>query len=196
MRSLLTICCFSFFLASASAQIRATGVIEPIPGGPCGLGETHRLECTELYLKSSAIDLSQYEGITVTVDGNEVGTPACRVWEVSSVANANVTLNWFGNAIPGGPVYFEVFIHPPGGSHIFEVYASTNRTIQPHSLAVGTIFLLPPYQPACSGVADPFGICAVLLPSKSSLSGTQIYAQVLGFHNHPELSNVICIDVL
>jgi hypothetical protein len=96
----------AFFASTLAAQnVCVSGEIVPL-GGPtlCQQGETHRLEGTSVYLRSSAVNLGSFLGRVVEVEGVDVGL-LCRVIDVAQVLDPTpVLLTSCGSPMAGCPV--------------------------------------------------------------------------------------------
>lgn len=183
--------------SAQAAQIPVTGKLEPLPGPTiCQQGETHRLDCvTGLFLKSTTLDLSRWEGQIVTLTGNEIGL-FCLVWDVTAVTPANVTLDWSGNPVLGGSVTFTLCFQNNLAQGSYTLEASKTPGFFPINSQLGTILIGNPAFLIGSGAATPCGNTTVTVPNKPALVGEQVYVQALGTHNFQEYSNVVCLEIL
>src|SRR5262245_49385030 len=124
-------------LAQTGVPIKVTGIVQPVPGPTiCMQGETHFLECTSVYLKSSTVNLNAWVGQTVNVTGVDVGI-TCHVIDVTSVATSGVTLSWSGAATPGGTITFSCCVFGPNPPHPFFLYFSNASGFFPINLTFG-----------------------------------------------------------
>lgn len=101
--------------APAQLPIVLTGTIERLAAPACDPAATHRVRCTGVLLKSTAVDLASFEGRTVDIEGPVTLRPLCTVIDVQT-ANAATTrtlqLALFGTRL-GRPVTLTTF-SPPG----------------------------------------------------------------------------------
>lgn len=86
--------------AVAQGEVCVSGRVAPVTGPTiCMQGETHFLENTRVFLKSSTVNLGQWVGQLVRVRGADVGV-TCRVIEVREIGLALAALSWCGSSSP------------------------------------------------------------------------------------------------
>lgn len=181
--------------APVSAQVTMTGTVRPLPGPTvCQQGETHTLECTGVLLRSSLIDLRRWEGRTVTLTADEVGV-TCKVYEVTGIADARVTLDWSGIPTPGGRIRFQVCVQGSNPPHLFKVYGGLERGFIYLGPLTGTRFLGADARLVATGWSLGCGSAEGTIPNRPSLVGRWIYCQAVGIHLWAELSNPVCFLV-
>ncbi|HLU39755.1 MAG TPA: hypothetical protein VK081_10235 [Planctomycetota bacterium] len=75
--------------AAAQLPVALTGKIERAGANPCHTSATHRVACTDIFLRSTTVDLSSLEGRTVDLRAVTTVTPGCAVLlDVTEAANA------------------------------------------------------------------------------------------------------------
>ncbi|KAA3604359.1 MAG: hypothetical protein DWQ01_22385 [Planctomycetota bacterium] len=188
-----TLLAFACLAPLAIAQTPVSGKLIPV-GGPtiCQQGETHLLECVPgLYLKSSSIDLTRWENQIVSITGNEIGV-TCRVWDVTSIQAANVTLEWSGNPVLGGSIQFDLCLPNVGGS--YQLFAAKDYGFSPQP-PMGTYLLGSPTLLVASGNAMPCDSFARTIPNNPAFQGQRVYLQALGTHMMAEYSNAVCFTI-
>jgi len=179
----------------AVAQVNMTGTIRPLPGPTvCQQGETHTLECTGVLLRSSLLDLRRWEGHVVTLTADEVGI-TCKVYEVTGIADARVTLNWSGVPTPGGRIRFQVCVRGSNPPHPFRVYGGLERGFLSLGPLTGTRFLGTDARLVATGWSLGCGTADAGIPNRAGMVGRWIHCQAVGIHLWAELSNPICFLV-
>ena len=186
-------------LAQAGGTVTVVGVVQPV-GGPtiCMQGETHYLECTQVFLKSSVVNLGSYAGQTVRVSGVDVGV-TCHVIEVAQASPAGVRLSWSGSPTPGGTVTFMTCVYLPNPPHPYWLFFSAGAGYFPIDPSFGTVLLASPFFFLGSGFAAICGNLAVAIPPDPGLLGAtfweEAFTPVLPFLG-PPLSNATCLTIL
>lgn len=87
---LLAACAFLALPAFPQAALTCTGKVVKAPLNPCDPAATHKIDCTDVLLKSSTVSLSASEGKVVDLTGTAT-VGACNVIDVASVAAAPYT---------------------------------------------------------------------------------------------------------
>jgi len=157
-----------------------SGVVEPV-GGPtiCMQGETHRLADTTVMLKSSLVNLSQYVGQLVRVEGRDVGL-VCNVLDVTAVTPTYAQLETCGTPMPGCPIKVKV---GPGAIGRYAILASFGPGFLPIGCAPpdfvdGTMLLRSPAITLVVAMfPGPYGEFVWQIPNQPSLQGVQIWFQ-------------------
>ena len=188
--------------AQTAAPLVVTGVVQPVPGPTiCMQGETHLLDCTQVFLRSNAIDLNALVGQNVRLTGLDIGV-TCTVIEVIASAPANPTLEWCGTPAPGCSVKFKLC---PGMIAAAGLFVSTAPGFLPIFLPLnGTpeavLLSFPvtpiPVAPSPSGCFD----VTVPIPPLLSLVGAAFWLQGARMDIGPagpmQLSNAVCLTIL
>lgn len=161
-------------VCAASGEISVTGrIVKAGSLGICMQGETHMIEFTDIYLKSSAIDLSAFGNQIYTVCAKPVGV-TCIVLDVSKVSIPVSQIKWGGEPKPGSTLSFKAGGVP--GTAVFML--SPGQSFVP--LAPYGSFLLNP------GVFQSFAVVpvgqnvSVPIPNDVTLTGLDIYGQAIG----------------
>jgi hypothetical protein len=113
MAGMKPLAAFVISSALAAQTVCVSGEIAPLTGPTiCQQGETHRLAGTDVFLRSSTVDLNSLVGHNVEVQGTDVGL-LCRLVDVSQVLDPTpVTLVHCGNPMTGCPL--RVVVQGPG----------------------------------------------------------------------------------
>ncbi|MGH7149370.1 MAG: hypothetical protein ACREIU_01665 [Planctomycetota bacterium] len=188
--------------AQVGIPVDVTGVVQPVPGPTiCMQGETHLLECTQVFLKSNAVDLNALVGQNVRLTGFDVGV-TCNVVQVFAAAPANPTLEWCGTPAPGCSVKFKVCPGPIGlallvvstAPGFLPVFLPLNPT--PEAILVAPPFVPIPLAIGTTGCFDS----TVAIPPDLSLVGADFWLQGARMDIGPagpmHLSNPVCLTIL
>ena len=92
--------------ANAQGSVCMNGLLQPVLPPSCGAA-THRFECGNVELRSSAVVLDDYVGQLVRVTGVDVGT-ACPLLDVATIEPARTTLDLCGSPVLGCPIELTV----------------------------------------------------------------------------------------
>ena len=76
-------------------QATLTGRVEKAPAGACDPKATHRVACTDVLLKSTAVDLKALEGKLMLLAGTFNANPACTTVTVTEAHNPTSTTTVF-----------------------------------------------------------------------------------------------------
>lgn len=171
----------SFLLAIAPAQSRVciTGVVEAVGPTICMQGETHRLAATSVYLRSNVINLGQFVGQNVRVDGNDIGL-LCHVLDVTAVSPARARLELCGTPMPGCSIKLKV---GPGAIGRYALAVSFGPGYlplgcSPPDFLDGTWLLgSPAITLVVATFGGPFGEYVWPIPNNPSLQGVQLRFQ-------------------
>lgn len=165
--------------AIAQTPVCVTGVVQPVGPTICMQGETHMLADTQIMLRSQLVNLQQYVGQLVRVEGNDIGL-MCRVLDVAAVAPAPATLESCGTPMPGCQMKFKV---QPGAIGRYALVASLSPGFQPWgcsppdwidgSLLVGT----PSVTLVVAMFPGPSGDYVWQIPNTPSLAGVALWFQ-------------------
>jgi hypothetical protein len=125
MRTLILLSALALTALPAPAQLTtvASGRIVDAPASPCNASATHLLECTDLLLFSSTVNLESLEGEYVDLEGNLVLRLGCVALDVTSAVAAPVRTRataLFGFRL-NRPVLFTTTA--PVGSLVFYIFA-------------------------------------------------------------------------
>lgn len=170
------------FAAAVAAQspVCATGVVQPVTGPTiCMQGETHTLLGTQVMLRSQLVNLQQYVGQLVRVEGPDIGV-TCRVLDVAAVTPARATLVSCGTPMPGCPMKFKV---GPGAIGRYALVVSFRAGYQPFGCAPpdwidGTLLLgSPAITLVVAMFPGPSGDYVWQIPNSPSLVGTRLWFQ-------------------
>lgn len=201
--ALLVFVCVS---TSAIAQVGLSpvcisGVVTPV-GGPtiCQQGETHRLECTDVFLRSRSFGLDAFNGQNVDIVGFEVGV-TCRVIQVVQIFPAAARLEYCGSAVLGCPL--KLRLCPGGlgrGAILFSFdsgYLPLGCANSPFGLIEGTLLLGGTIVQIWSGTLGAnCGEVTLQIPNDNSLLGAGIRFQVarqdIGPVGPLKLTNALC----
>ncbi|HET6202425.1 MAG TPA: hypothetical protein VFI25_06450 [Planctomycetota bacterium] len=183
--------------SGASAQVIVNGIVQPVPGPTiCMQGETHLLECTSVFLRSSTIDLNNFVGQTVRVTGVDVGL-LCTVIEVTSAVPAGVTLDFNGAPTPGGTVAFTVCVFTSNPPHVYALFVSPSSGYLPLDPILGTALLGPPVVLFGAGFTFGCSNVPVSIPPDPSLVGASFWIQAFGSGTFvTQLSNAVCLTII
>ena len=89
MRVILSVAAsFLALTSSLCAQTYVTGKVIKAPNVRCDATATHMLECTDVLLKSTAVNLTTWESKLVDLVGNLTTTGNCNTIDVTTIANA------------------------------------------------------------------------------------------------------------
>ena len=185
--------------AQTTTPVTVTGVVQALPGPTiCLQGETHRLECTSVFLKSNLINLNALVGQNVRLTGADVGV-TCHVIQVVSASPANPRLEWCGSPNPGCPVKFKVC---PGGLGIAALFLANQPAYIPINPVTGTVLISvvpPPILVAQGFVGGGCLEVTVPIPFDITLVGDQFWLQGLRMDIGPvgplQLTNSVCLTV-
>jgi hypothetical protein len=185
-----------FLSPTAAAQVLVSGVVQPVPGPTiCMQGETHLLECTGVFLRSSTVNLNSFVGQAVLATGSDIGL-TCHVIEVSQVVYASLVLSRAGTPTLGQTVTFTLCLYSSLSGDVYGIFFSASSGFFPIDLSLGTVLLGPPVFILGGG---PNLICAdlpVAIPFDPSLVGASFWAQgVVGAPFLTQLSNAVCLTI-
>lgn len=186
-----------------TATVCITGRVLPVSGPTiCMQGETHYLECTRVFLRSLAIDLTRLEGRLVRLVGRDIGV-TCRVLEVVAAMPPIATLATCGTPSIGCPIKLKVC---PGGLGLFWTFVALRPGFHPLGCGglpggfEGTVLL---GQPAVTNGSGPLGAgCGEVIqriPTDPNLVGLDVWFQGARVDIGPvgpfQLTNVECIRI-
>ncbi|MCI0585758.1 MAG: hypothetical protein L0323_02835 [Planctomycetes bacterium] len=188
--------------AQSTIALDVTGVVQPVPGPTiCMQGETHLLECAQVFLRSNVVDLNALVGQNVRLTGVDIGV-TCTVIEVLAAAPANPTLEWCGTPAPGCAVKFKVC---PGAIAFAALFVSTAPGFFPVFLPLnGTpeaVLLSPPFIPIppALGTTGCFD-STIPIPPDLSLVGADVWLQGARMDIGPagpmHLTNSVCLTIV
>ncbi len=203
MRTLLTIFAVVLFSASA-AHAQLTQVITGrvvAANNPCDPSATHQLQCTDVFLRSEAVDLGKFEGSVVKVSGTVASVFGCALVDVKSVEDAPVSASLtaiFGFR-PGRPVLFTT--QAPIGSFVVYVM-STGPGFVP--LGPFGAILIDPLTLVVDATPDVsllgFTVRNYPIPDVPAIVGCTVNTQMVVATIEPELSleltNPVCFTVV
>jgi hypothetical protein len=197
MRTTLALLALS---AAALAQfpVAVDGTVRRIRPLPiCPQGETHALDCAPgVWLKSSVVDLSQYEGLTMRLFGNDVSVPCRTVVDVTAVQTPQGLLTWSGIAVPGCRVTFRICGPGISGWYLFVSLAAAYYPVDP---GFGTILIELPAVLLGSGVHGNCTDVPVDLPLSPALIGLSPQLQgvvhAVGPIGPPFTTNPVCVPI-
>jgi hypothetical protein len=125
MRNLLFTTAVALCAAIAPAQFATTltGRIVAAPASPCNASATHMVECTDVLLTSSTVDLGSLVGQTVDLQGNLVPALGCVTLDVTSAAPATARTRL--TALQGTRLNRPIIVTTtaPAGSSVFYVFS-------------------------------------------------------------------------
>jgi len=178
MKSLLSLSLCA--AAVAQAPVCLSGTVQPV-GGPtiCMQGETHRLVDTSVLLKSSTVNLNQYVGQLVRIEGRDIGL-VCNVIDVTAVTPTYAQLAICGTPMPGCQIKVKV---GPGAIGQYAILASFGTGFLPIGCAPpdfvdGTMLLRSPALTLVVAMfPGPYGELVWQIPNQPSLQGVQIWFQ-------------------
>jgi len=189
-------------LASAQSSVCVTGLVQAVGPTICMQGETHVLAGTQVYLRSNLLNLNQFLGQLVRIEGNDIGL-VCHVLDVSAVRPAPATLTSCGTPMPGCSMKLKV---GPGAIGRYALVASFGSGFQPMGCSPpdwldGTLLLgSPSYTLAFAMFGGPFGEYVWPIPNQPSLQGVQIWFQGVRQDIGPvgpiELTNVLRVQLV
>lgn len=189
---------------AAQTNVCVSGTIVPV-GGPtiCQQGETHRLDGTAIYLRSSTVNLDSVSGRVVEVQGTDIGL-LCRVIDVQAVVDPTpVALTWCGSPMIGCPL--KVVVQGPGLGFAI-LAASLTPDFQPLGCGNnpgdvhGTLQLGQPVETIFAGVTTSGSVdTTIAIPLDNALVGLFVWFQgahmTIGRQGPLRLSNVGMIQV-
>ncbi|GAB4140301.1 MAG: hypothetical protein Fur0037_06780 [Planctomycetota bacterium] len=166
--------------AAAQTPVCITGIVQPV-GGPtiCMQGETHLLEGTGVFLRSSAVDLNRWVGQMVRIEGVDIGL-LCHVLDVARVGNALAVMQHCGTPMPGCTIKLKI---GPGGLGRWAMFASFSPGFTPLGCSPpgfqidGTLLLRGPTLLAMGLFTGPWGEVLVPIPPNPALQGLRIRFQ-------------------
>ena len=180
LRTVTAVLCL---LASVGAQNRVcvTGVVRPVTGPTiCAQGETHFLECTRVFLRSSTVSLRQFEGRNVRIVGTDTGL-VCPVIDVRSVAPPPATLDWCGSGSTGCPIKLVMCPGGLGRGAIFlasqPAYVPLGCAQSPFQFLDGTFLIGGAIVPVFSGGLSACAEVTLRIPLDNALVGANVWAQ-------------------
>ncbi|MCI0585760.1 MAG: hypothetical protein L0323_02845 [Planctomycetes bacterium] len=185
--------------AQAPAPVKVTGVVQPVPGPTiCLQGETHRLGCTNVYLKSNVVDLDALVGQNVEVTGFDVGL-TCNVVNVTSAAPPIPFLEWCGTPQLGCTVKFKVCPGGLGFAWLFLADAPGYLPINPVTGTVLLFFVPPPILVGSGPVGAGCLEVVVPIPFDGNLIGQEFHLQGARMDIGPvgplQLTNAACLTI-
>ncbi|HET6204454.1 MAG TPA: hypothetical protein VFI25_16815 [Planctomycetota bacterium] len=189
-------------LAPPAGPLVVTGIVQPVPGPTiCMQGGTHFLECTQVFLKSSVVNLTALVGQNVRLTGSDVGI-TCHVIQVASAQPADPTLEWCGTPAPGCSVKLKVC---PGAIGLALLLLSTGPSFVPVSLPLNptpeVVLVAPPLIP----IPVAFGGTGcfdntIPIPPDPALVGASFWLQGgrmdIGPAGPFQLTNAVCLTIL
>jgi hypothetical protein len=185
-------------------NVCVTGRVEPLPGPTiCMQGETHRLECAGVWLKSSVVNLASFVGQIVEVSGPDVSAfPTCPplIDVVAVQSPPPATLEWCGSGSTCCPIKFKVC---PGGLGIWSLFLSTSPAYLPLGCGWpidGTATIALPAFPIGGGILGAScGVVSFQIPCENALVGAQVWLQGtrrdIGPVGPLQLTNPICLTI-
>ena len=187
--------------AQAAGPLAVTGIVQPVPGPTiCMQGETHFLECTQVFLKSNVVDLNALVGQTLFLNGFDVGV-TCHVIQVVAAQPANATLEWCGTPTLGCAVKFKVC---PGPLAVGLLFLSTGTAFLPVflplNLAPQAVLISPPFIPVPLSIGGGCFQSTIPIPVDLSLVGANFWLQGARMDIGPvgpmQLTNAVCLTIL
>jgi len=189
---------------AASAQVVFTGVIEKVTLPSICQEETHFLTCTGptagaptgVRLKSTTLDLTQYEGKVATFTAQPRGV-TCLIYDVTAVdTTPDAWLEMCGTAGLGCPLRFRVQPSPSLGQYWLWLSASPGFT--PIDPITGTVLLGPGFVLVAQGSTPP-GQIDVVVPVDLALVGLDLWVQGARRDVGPigpiQTTNAVCFDL-
>jgi len=199
MRTMLMIALFG---AAALAQpaplgVAVDGTVLPVPGPTiCQQGETHYLECTRVFLKSTSVDLRTLERQTVRLRGVDMGGGRCTVIDVRSHSRPGGLLTWMGNPSPGCRVVFQICGSGLGAYYFF---LGSGPAYLPVDMQFGTILIAPPWLLLQSGHHGGCTDIPVGVPPDRQLIGFTFHFQGVVHDVGPvgplQTTNSVCVTI-
>lgn len=194
----------TLMVSTASAQpINVSGKIVATTTSPCALVATHKLDCTDVYLRTGALSVNlaalegQYMKLTGTLEscGNVV--------TVLSATPASPKLTYSKSLFPanlGCPIEMGLFHHQVPANYL--VLASPLKGVYRVNMQQGT-FLLDPnnFVFLLSGVipGGPGTTISMFVPNLPTLTGLNVYFQAAAASTSPGslwvLSNATCFTI-
>ncbi len=167
--------------ANAQGSVCLTGEVVPV-GGPtiCMQGETHRIQHTRVFLKSSVLDLNRFNGMVVRISGRGIGV-TCTVIDVVDVQLPRAVLTRCGSPSPGCPIKLKLC---PGGLGRWWLWGSFSGPgylpigCVPPDFIDGTVLLGLPAITIVHGTV--IGLCGeyiLRIPNDPSLVGVRAWFQ-------------------
>lgn len=205
MKRFLAACAALAVLAGslwAGPKVTITGLVQKADSSTiCSALATHRIDCTQVGLFSSTVDLDKWVGHTVTLAGQLVMGNPCVLVEVKEVKPPKATIEICGTPAPGCPVKFKSC---PGGLSIHSLFAAAGPGFYPVGLEVGTflldplttvtLFHIPWTQPGCLSFVVTIPPAPVVVGKTVYLQGArQDFGPVGTF---PVLTNPLCVTIL
>jgi hypothetical protein len=185
--------------SAAPKPVSVTGLIVPTPGpvSICQQNETHRIACTDVFLKSSTIDLHPWVGKIATVIGKDVGV-TCTVVDVTAIQSPAATLSMCGAPNLACPI--KVQICPSGAIGIYGIFAAADSAFVPVNLYTGSFLLSFPFVELAQGIQQfPRSGFQVQIPMTPALVGVEVhlqgFLQDIGPVSPPVLTNPICFTI-
>lgn len=192
----LTLLAFSLPVTAVAAQTEAqvmttvTGRIERAPADRCNLDATHRIQCSNLLLKSDVVDLRALENQTVVLVGDVPIDPSCNTMTVESAEAATEITTIFAplGFRPGRTVIFTT--RAPVGSIV--AYLCGEPGFLPLPFGFGS-FLIDPLTATFWATDISIGITPRLLtiPNNSDLIGLRPIFQTLYLSISPPAASVL-----
>lgn len=188
--------------ATAQTRVCITGRVLPA-GGPsiCGQLFSHSLDCTNVFLRSQTVNLANFVGQIVRIEGVDVGV-TCPIIEVASVGQPFATLEICGSPSPGCQVKLNV---RPGAIGQWWLFASFFNGYQPlgcvqSGFLDGTVLLQLPAVGVNSGIfMGPVGSTTIPIPNDPNLIGVRVFFQGVRQDIGPvgplQLTNTECIQI-
>ena len=188
-------------VAGQTSPLTVTGVVRPVIGATvCQQGETHFLECTQVFLRSDTVDLKALEGQNVRITGTDIGV-TCPVLQVTAATPAFTFLETCGTASPGCPLKFKVC---PGPIGVAWLALSTAPGFAPvhvlYSPVPETILLAEPWVAIPLGFGPSFCFEETIpIPVDLSLVGATFHLQGARMDIGPvgplQLTNALCLTI-
>jgi hypothetical protein len=192
----------ALFCAAALAQptpigVAVDGTVLPLRGPTtCQQGETHYLECTDVYLKSTSVNLVDLEGQTVRLLGVDSGLGRCHVVDVRSYSRPGGLLTWVGSPNPGCPITFTICGSGLGAYYLF---LGSGPAYLPVDMQFGTILIAPPWILLQSGHHGGCTDIRARIPPERILIGLSLHfqgvVQDVGPIGPPRTTNPICFTI-
>ncbi len=188
MHRVLATLLFLLVAAPTTAQIQLTvsGRVVPAPAGACNPAATHAIACSEVLLQSTVVDLTQFEGQTVQVQGTPQIAIGCLTLDVTAVeSTGGIRLSAFSlsnfrigttmtllSQAPLGSIMVQFFADDSGflplgplGSYLLEFQSTLQWELQ---IGIGLPFprfIQVPNNPGIIGCRPHFQFFAVDLTS-------------------------------